>query len=672
MDAKMPGWINVEPTLGRVARTAVRRFARKLAETIGAQELTNLKQRFLGKTDSAGREAQRLRVSLALLFDLKLQGWVIQVNRSGVWCKAPEPGSCPQDEKDRLRQTHLHERDSQLRLRSTREFIREMERQRLGPNGWASIFSVMRDGRELASHLRAAALLPEGPERLDRLNRCIAPYIQIVKADARCALTGMRLADIWRYFRHTWTNPYNSTPGRKVWMLIRDAAVKNHPVIGIAAIGSAVIQVSARDRWIGWRSEEFLEQLWLNPSAKWARWLRQSLHELIMGIYKKDFVEESLLTASELRVPTEACIAGLLLESAKARKRHQKYPKRDEHKGRGRLPHLAWRTQTQLDLFRAKRAETLAELLTAELKLRQSGFGEGSRSELKKTVQSAAGRRAIEIVLRHVKASHVGIDMLDITVCGAVPPYNEVLGGKLVSLLLASPEIVQTYARRYARTPSIIASSMAGRPIRRAPKLVLLGTTSLYNVNPSQYNRLRIEAGEVGGEPGQCMCYQKLGQSEGFGSYHLSQETVREIEALLAHSHPGTRVNSIFGEGVNPRLRKLRAGVDMLGLNSDALLNHRSARVVYGVALASNFREVLLGLTSRPRYIFPQVNPKEMTKSIADFWMRRWLAGRIMNENVLVRLSAHSLAHPVQHGARVVLPSPVEEIMLSDDGQRTP
>lgn len=99
----------------------------------------------------------------------------------------------------------------------------------------------------------------------------------------------------------------------------------------------------------------------------------------------------------------------------------------------------------------------------------------------------------------------------------------------------------------------------------------------------------------------------------------------------------------------------------MLGLNSNALLNHRSARVVYGVSLASNFREVLLGLTSRPRYVFPQVNPKEVSRRIADFWMRRWLAGRIMSESVLERLSTNSLAHPVQHGARVALPPVAEE-----------
>ena len=52
-----------------------------------------------------------------------------------------------------------------------------------------------------------------------------------------------------------------------------------------------------------------------------------------------------------------------------------------------------------------------------------------------------------------------------LTICGAIPPYNEVLGGKLVAMLMMSPEVVAEYRRRYAGMPSVIASSMAGRPI---------------------------------------------------------------------------------------------------------------------------------------------------------------------------------------------------------------
>jgi hypothetical protein len=46
------------------------------------------------------------------------------------------------------------------------------------------------------------------------------------------------------------------------------------------------------------------------------------------------------------------------------------------------------------------------------------------------------------------------------------------------------------YRNRYHRAPSVIASSMAGRPICRPAELVFIGTTSLYGQRPSQYDRI--------------------------------------------------------------------------------------------------------------------------------------------------------------------------------------
>ncbi|MEP7349765.1 MAG: Druantia anti-phage system protein DruA [Sphingorhabdus sp.] len=39
---------------------------------------------------------------------------------------------------------------------------------------------------------------------------------------------------------------------------------------------------------------------------------------------------------------------------------------------------------------------------------------------------------------------------MDVSICGAVAPYNELLGGKLVALLLASKEIREYYSERYS------------------------------------------------------------------------------------------------------------------------------------------------------------------------------------------------------------------------------
>ncbi len=47
--------------------------------------------------------------------------------------------------------------------------------------------------------------------------------------------------------------------------------------------------------------------------------------------------------------------------------------------------------------------------------------------------------------------------MTDITVCGAVPPYNAILGGKLVAMLAAGPEMVEAYRERYQEAESEIA-----------------------------------------------------------------------------------------------------------------------------------------------------------------------------------------------------------------------
>ncbi len=77
-----------------------------------------------------------------------------------------------------------------------------------------------------------------------------------------------------------------------------------------------------------------------------------------------------------------------------------------------------------------------------------------------------------------------------------------------------------------------------------------------------------------------------LGRTQGIGTFQFGDKTVAEMARLLAQSKRGQQVNSVFGEGVNPRLRKIRDGLDALGLATDDLLNHGGPRLVYGVELA--------------------------------------------------------------------------------------
>jgi len=68
----------------------------------------------------------------------------------------------------------------------------------------------MLDRRDLADRL----------SKVESLKSLIQPYIQVISEEH----TGLRLADVWRYFRLTRTNALRSVPARKMRFPVRDAA----------------------------------------------------------------------------------------------------------------------------------------------------------------------------------------------------------------------------------------------------------------------------------------------------------------------------------------------------------------------------------------------------------------------------------------------------------------
>lgn len=612
--------------------------------------LTRTRGRLLASAKDVGPQAQRVRFVISLLADLRGQGWSMDVSDGSVLIHRPDL-----TEKAAVRASHAVARDRQLQEAAARAFVRRMERGRRFNRGWVSIFDLMRDGRELGGKLREAAAVT-GEERVAALRRSIDPYIQVVRTGTPCALTGYDLNDIWRYFRHTWATAYSSSVGRELKVLIRDRATPRHAVIGIAAMVSPRHLVHV-DRWVGWDKRSFLARLDKEPKADWARWLDQSLSELIGDVYLEDLVADRKIRRSHVARPSREAIEELEKEAEAARAAHKLYPEQGTHKAdaAGRAG-ADWTAKARTHLYRGNRAAALAELLKARLALTEAGFAGPKAASLAAALQSPAGRDAIGTVLKYVKARHAGINALDISVCGAVAPYSPVIGGKLVAMLLTSPEIVAAYDATYRSAPSVIASSMAARPVVRRPNLVMLTTSSLYGDPLNQYTRAGVPAEALGGLPAESVTYVRLGETVGKGSHHISNDTVDEAEVLLAQQADGHRINSIFGEGVNPRLRKIRAALDLCGFAADYILEHGSTRVLYGVGLAANFRDVLLGRAAQPRYILPGSDPPAATAGIAAYWTRRWLAGRIEKPDVIGRVESHTLVHPVTHGARVRLP----------------
>jgi hypothetical protein len=147
-------------------------------------------------------EEIQLLATISVLIDLITQGWRI-VTVEPLVIEFPVSSSS-EDEKARIRQAHLIDRDSQITEPSVKEFVQGMEKRRLTTTGWHSIFSVMRDGEDLAHKLQQIVEVDNPELQVDLLSRTIRPYIQIVETDAVCEHTGLRLNDIWCYFRHTW------------------------------------------------------------------------------------------------------------------------------------------------------------------------------------------------------------------------------------------------------------------------------------------------------------------------------------------------------------------------------------------------------------------------------------------------------------------------------------
>jgi hypothetical protein len=320
-----------------------------------------------------------------------------------------------------------------------------------------------------------------------------------------------------------------------------------------------------------------------------------------------------------------------------------------------------WQEFARTPLFTFKRAREIATLIEVRNALQEAFIGTTKAKRVEALLASAASRAAFFKVVRLARSMTVGTEIADLTVCGAVPPYNALLGGKLVAMLATSPEVVREYRRRYQSVPSIIASSMAGRAIVRSANLVFIGTTSLYGERPNQYDRTSYPCDIIGGQKGQHVRYQyltglKRTRTSGVGTFHFGRDTKASIERYLSSATNGRRVNNVFGEGTSPKLRSLRDGLNALGIDSEEMLQHGLEKVVYGATLISNGTRYLLRLDEEPHYLFSLGEEQASTSKIAQYWLERWAVPRMQRTDTAERLLAHTLVRPIRHGARVVLP----------------
>lgn len=267
-------------------------------------------------------------------------------------------------------------------------------------------------------------------------------------------------------------------------------------------------------------------------------------------------------------------------------------------------------TQKQLDLFRIYRyfwSSPYSEYVGRRIKLIVRDAGLVSRPVI--------GIAALGSPIIHIpeRDSWVGWDIetrttnlnytMDAYVIGALPPYNYLLAGKLMSYLLASREIREIVSKKYASS--------------QFNKLVGIFTTSLYG-HSSQYNRLRFK---------DRLLYEQIGETKGYGTLHLTNETFHAMIDFLRQRN--VLVSNRFGDGPVWSMRVIRSAGKLLGFDADLLLRHSFKRKIYYVHLAKNSIQFLNGETKCLDYYNPSVN------SLANYWKRRWLLPRKKNNRIV-------------------------------------
>ena len=296
---------------------------------------------------------------------------------------------------------------------------------------------------------------------LDALRSEIRPVIEVCETQKQ--------NDLFRMCRYYWSSPASEYVGRRIRILVRDEGLPGKPLIGIAAIGSSIIHIPDRDKWIGW----------------------------------------------DIKTRTERIIY-----------------------------------------------------------------------------------------------------VMDAYVVGALPPYSDLLGGKLIAYILASNELRQIYRKKYAKTKTVIN----GR--KRISDLALIMTTSLYGLNSSQYNRLKFR---------KSLLCKPIGATSGFGTIHISNETFSAMRELVLNE--GYDISHKFGDGPNWRMRVVRTACDLLSLDPDVILRHSFKRGLFAVPLASNWKGYLNGNTKK--LIYRNLPLKEL----ANHWRSRWLSMRKQNKEVVARVA---------------------------------
>jgi hypothetical protein len=184
---------------------------------------------------------------------------------------------------------------------------------------------------------------------------------------------------------------------------------------------------------------------------------------------------------------------------------------------------------------------------------------------------------------------------------GALPPYNYILGGKLVASLMTAAVVRHKFEKKYGEQKTVMKK-------RKIPsRLLFITTTGAYGKS-SVYNRLKLKNEFIS---------KFIGYSKGSGSFHIPNTLFEDFVKYLGKRQYDIRRG--YGSGPSRKMRLITQAMECLGIANGE--THGVKRAVYYFPLVKNLQDVI-NKDRRPIWINRKVD------EITDFWRDRWALPR--------------------------------------------
>jgi hypothetical protein len=201
---------------------------------------------------------------------------------------------------------------------------------------------------------------------------------------------------------------------------------------------------------------------------------------------------------------------------------------------------------------------------------------------------------------------------MDLASVLAVPPYNYLLGGKLVAALALSDVVEREFERRYD-------SPLLG-----------LTATSATGLHCAILNRIGLKRGGL---------YRRIGSTSGYSTLFASARTLSEARGQLPNFVSAPRGE--FSISVRP-LYVLRQALGACGISPKQILQTAYPKGVY---LGASSNECIESL----RRGKSQRGPSLTVETILSYWSGRHLQRAIANQNAMSDFRSYEPRGPLAH-----------------------